>query len=144
MKAHRWRVPTGLVALLSWAAAGCGPSQPLGDVEGTVRLNGKPLANVVVSFLPDPEKNTKGPRSGGVTDVQGRYRLQCDNQKSGAVVGWHRVVLEDPETDRPRQGQPVKKASRVAARYTTAGQTPLRKEVKTGSQTIDLELTSEP
>jgi hypothetical protein len=126
---------------LALAGAGCSNSVPVGEVEGTVRLKGAALTNVVVEFLPDPEKQTTGPRSTAVTDAQGRYRLRCDDQRNGAVVGWHRVVLIDPEEERPAQGQTRKSPPRVPSQYASAAGTPLRKEVKSGTQTIDLDLT---
>jgi len=95
-----------------------------------------------VEFLPDPGQGTKGPRSTGVTDEAGHYRLRCDDQREGAVIGWHRVVLEDAMLDRPEQGASVKNTARVAQRYTTAARTPLRREVKPGRQVIDLELST--
>jgi hypothetical protein len=138
---NRAGAAVGLALAAAVAAAGCSRSQPVGEVEGAVRVNGRPLANVVVEFLPDPEKGTTGPRSTGVTDEQGRYQLRCDDQRAGAVTGWHRIVLEDLNMGRPAQGQPVKTVSRVAPRYSKAATTPLLKEVKAGKQTIDLELT---
>src|SRR5262245_57479367 len=128
-----------LVALLG--VAGCSRSPTFAEVEGTVKVNGRPLPNVVVQFLPDPQKDTRGPSSSAVTDGQGRYRLRCNAEQEGAIVGWHRVVIEDPDEERPSQRQTARKEPRVPARYTRAS-TDLQKEVKAGKQTIDLNLTS--
>ncbi len=65
-------------------------------VEGTITLEGKALPNVSISFLPDPFAGTLGPRSTATSDANGNYTLMCDNQKEGAVVGAHLVVVEDP------------------------------------------------
>ncbi|MCI0456797.1 MAG: carboxypeptidase-like regulatory domain-containing protein [Gemmataceae bacterium] len=130
-----------VVGLALLVGVGCSKEIPVGEVEGTVRLGGAALANVAIEFLPDPEKNTNGPRSTAVTDAQGRYRLRCDDQRNGAVVGWHRIVLADTQEERPAQGQAPKSAPRIPIQYTTAAQTPLRKEVKVGTQTIDLDVT---
>jgi len=42
--------------------------------------------------------------------------------------------------ERPAQGEPVKNPSRVPARYTSAGSTPLKKAVQPGAQVINLEI----
>src|SRR4051812_8561138 len=89
--------PLGLFLFL----AGCGrPVPPFGEVEGTVLLDGKPLPKALVQFLPDPERQTKGPSSDALADADGRYNLRCENagqrlNRTGAVVGWHRVVIHD-------------------------------------------------
>jgi len=130
-------------------SAGCAPDTPLGEVEGTVRLDGRPAGQMLVSFLPDPERGTRGPRSVAATDAQGRYRLRSDDQRDGAAIGWHRVVIEDlaayatPREERSSRAQAIT-ASRIPRLYSGASETPLRFEVKPGSQTIDLDLFSRP
>src|SRR5438128_12131871 len=74
------------------SALGCSGGPRPAEVTGTVRLNGKPLANVMVEFNPDAPT---GVRSTGTTDEHGRYELVCDDQQPGALVGPHRVVLHD-------------------------------------------------
>ena len=127
--------------------SGCSKGTGLTEVEGTVKLQGKPLGKVMVEFLPDVDRATTGPRSSATTDSQGRYKLVCDDQRPGAVVGHHRVLLRDllPYDDLPKGGgADLSKArpSRIPARYQDAAQTPLRKEVKgPAPQTINLEIT---
>jgi hypothetical protein len=144
---------------ITWALwlAGCGPSGvQLGEVEGVVVLDGKPLQNAEVQFIPEPGQATDAPRSTAVTDDQGRFKLVCDDGRQGAVVGLHRAVLRDlnqyeafvpvdkhsPDygyvDDRPRA------RSRFPDHYGDLSRTPLRKEVKAGKQTIDVELKSRP
>src|SRR5262249_40201826 len=120
--------------------------QALGPVEGTLKMNGKPLANVQVEFLPE----ANGPRSVGVTDPEGKYQLTTDDNRPGALVGTHRVVLNDLQIydDKPlAPGEKMKRdivpvrSPRFPARYSNAGNTPLKKEVKSSPNTIDLEVT---
>lgn len=139
-----WLGVLGCAVLL---AAGCGRQVPLGEVEGTVRMDGRPLGNVLVRFLPDPDNATTGPASAGAGDAEGRFRLRCDDQRDGAVVGWHRVVVEDllpyavPRDEKaPSPAAAVR--SRVPPAYTASASTPLRFEVKPGRQAIDLDLTA--
>jgi hypothetical protein len=156
--AARWLLsPLGLAV---WLAAGCGNSgAPLGEVEGTVSLGGRPLANVVVEFIPDAEQGTTGPRSSAVTDAQGFFVLQCEDQRPGAVVGHHRVVVRatgrsaaqvqrDPRRDREHEPasnpDAPKDGPRLPREYRSAASTPLRKEVEPGKQRIELTLNSPP
>jgi hypothetical protein len=131
--------------------AGLGCGTPVAEVQGTLTLNGAPLADVEVYFIPDGEKGTRGPRAAAVTDADGHFRLDLGALGAGTVVGHHRVVLVDrlalpPVPDervdkpgaRPRAPQP----SRIPEKYNAAVSTPLRVEVKTGPQTVDLDLTN--
>ena len=45
------------------ATLGCGRDSPPATVEGTLRLNGTPLDNCLVTFLPEPGQGAKGLRS---------------------------------------------------------------------------------
>jgi len=99
----------------------------------------------LVAFLPDPAKGTTGPRSAAVTDAQGHFRLKCDDQRDGAVVGWHRIVVEDmavyalPRKDNaPRLTAPVK--PRFPAAYGSSADTPLLVEVRPEKASFDLRL----
>jgi len=142
------RRPILLVLGLVAGLTGCNKPDPLGDVVGVVRLDGQPLTHVLIQFLPEPDRRTTGPQSRAASDPQGHYRLRCDDQRDGAVTGWHRVILEDMAIyDAPRReelpakvGPPV----RVPSVYRSANTTPLRFEVKPGLQTIDLELRRQP
>ena len=165
---RRARCPCGgcvprLIALLLWlaslwAAAGCSRGPRFAEVEGKITLNGRPLPDMEVVFLPDPEVGTLGPSSSGYTDDKGHYQLVTNKGQSGAVVGTHRVCLRDLTTlptpplleaesnsqrAGPRGGKAAPKVSRVPAPYSSSQETPLRAvEVKPGGQTLDFELGS--
>jgi hypothetical protein len=138
---NMWRVvcTCGLLAAL-----GCGAAEPRGEVEGVVRCNGKPLTDVVVVFVPDADQGTRGARALGQTDAEGRYRLRGEDRRAGAAAGTHRVVIEDLAVyAAPRQPDGTllrKPAPRFPPQYGDPLRTPLRKQVQTGSQVIDLEL----
>lgn len=102
---------------------------PLGEVSGTVTLNGKPLAYATVKFIPvENEENNKAP-SAGLTDEQGNYRLLYVKDVPGAAIGEHQVVIEAKD-QRGRE--------RLPAEYNL--QSVLRKPVAEGSQKIDFDL----
>jgi hypothetical protein len=119
-------------------------------VQGTLKLNGAPLSDVEVYFVPDGEKGTRGPRAAAVTDPEGHFHLDLGALGRGALVGHHRVVLVDrlalnPVPDdrvdrpgaRPRGPQP----SRIPAKYNAATTTPLCVEVRVEPQAVDLDIT---
>lgn len=148
-----------LVWITSLAAvAGCSRGPQFGDVNGTVTLNGRPLPDLEVVFMPDPAAGTLGPTSTAYTDAKGYYQLVTNKGQSGAVVGTHRVCIRDlaalplppmldAEGNRERTGargaRPGPKPSRVPAPYSSSQETPFRAvEVKPGGQTHDFELGS--
>lgn len=127
----------GLLAL-----AGCGGGPVFGTVGGQVRAGGKPADKVRVEFHPDAGSGTKGPSSSAETDADGRYTLTCfhnDRAQAGAVVGKHKVVLQDMRLAASETGQGV--PIRFGPEYATVLTTPLDKEVTAGEQTIDIEVT---
>ena len=145
-----WRRLPLLFLCGACSVAGCSGGPRLAEVTGTVRLNGVPLANIMVEFNPDA---LSGVRSTATTDENGRYELVCDDQRPGALVGPHRVVLHDLAIYGGKflgrrleqvgtKGGPTLKPSRIPNQYGSTGHTPLKKEVKPEPQTIDLEVTT--
>jgi hypothetical protein len=128
----------GALVLLTLLLAGCGDRVKLVPVEGVVKINGQPAANVSVQFQPDGLKGNKGPTSFANTDGEGKFRLKTFDGRDGAVVGAHRVVLADLDEDRPAQGQPMTRPPRLNAQYTLPN-SGLQVEVKAGSNPIVLE-----
>src|SRR5262245_63242316 len=104
-------------ALLALAGlAGCG-SRKIVPVSGVVKLDGKAYPNAVVSFQPVGTKSSPNPGRGssGVTDQDGKFSLIYDGEKSGALVGKHRVriftQLGGPDTE--GTVQPAKRGVKV-------------------------------
>ena len=76
------------------ACVGCtsrsGPA--LAPVEGTVTMDGKPLPNAVVSFVPTNQTLGQGGR--GKTDATGKFEiLTQDQQQKGLPAGTYRVAI---------------------------------------------------
>lgn len=123
-------------------------------------LDGKPLADVEIVFLPDPTKWNRANSASAFTDPDGRYRLRATrDDRDGTVLGSHRVIIIDlrvvADTMTAGSGpQPVgevappfqmfgTKARRFPALYGDAANTPFRDvEVKSGKQTLDFDLKS--
>lgn len=124
-------------------AAGCEPPPPFVRVSGRVTADGQPLDDVVVTFVPASaplERLT----SSAVTDDEGHFQLRGVDGRSGAVVGKHRVTLEDLRPYRaPRNGEPVHDAafaSRVGESYQSVSATPLTVDVRPGLDEVTLEV----
>ncbi|MGQ9506075.1 MAG: carboxypeptidase-like regulatory domain-containing protein [Thermogutta sp.] len=144
-----------LSAITLLIVSGCGSRGPrLAVVKGRVTLDGQPLANAIVTFTPV----AGGPASTGTTNSNGEYELACQLGR-GAVVGQHKVsVRSQPpvptgagavSSDDPSYqygGQDSSTApvfqEKIPAKYNT--QTTLVKEVKPGTNEINLDLTTAP
>jgi hypothetical protein len=129
------------------ALCGCSRGVPLGQVDGTVRLDGAPLADAMVTFVPEDRKL---PQSMGFTNADGRFQLRCNNGGIGAAVGAHRVIVIDAarapsgkgkDDDELPEGKDAP-ASRVPPKYTRPDKTPLRQAVEAGSQDVAIEIDS--
>jgi hypothetical protein len=105
---------------------------------------------VEVQFLPDIEKQTAGPRSTAVTDDQGHYTLYFDDDQPGAVVGYHRVLIVETDDGAPRgrkgEGHRARAIPQTVAhtivpdQYKKAATTPLKTEIREGTQVINFDL----
>lgn len=132
-----------VLLLLTGVFSGCGgPSdQPeLGTVSGVVTLNGTPLPNATVTFLPE-----SGRSSVGITDETGRYELQYTNDAAGAKVGPHTVSIS---TLGASSSSEVSGSSEVAASVEQVppqynAQSTLKEDVQAGDNTIDFDLKSD-
>jgi hypothetical protein len=123
--------------------SGCGGDRPTAPASGTVKMNGKPLANASLTFQPIGG----GMASTGITDTSGRYTLNfLYSEDEGAIVGTHNVIIrthkkaantEDTSNDRadPSARDPIPR------RYNDA--TELTMEVPAdGTDSADFDLKS--
>jgi hypothetical protein len=78
--------------------AGCGRRLPsVVPVQGTVLLDGQPLPNASVAFVPMLDQFGPEANSTGVTDANGQFSLTCAyNAQPGAVIGKHVVLVGEP------------------------------------------------
>jgi hypothetical protein len=109
--------------LLTALLLGCSSSDApeLASVTGTVILDGKPLPNIGVVFLP----KGSGPIASGNTDANGRFTLTTISPNDGASVGEHTVVFGAAE-----EGKSEFARVNVPARYTTANTSDITAMVK--------------
>jgi hypothetical protein len=105
----------------------------LAPVTGTVTMDGKPLAQALVRFL--PQGGAVNRPSTGVTDVDGKYRLLYSAREEGTIVGPVKVEITtgDPE-------QPKLYPETVPTKYNT--ETTLTRDVQSGDNVFDFDLQS--
>ena len=126
--------------LLAASLLGCGGSEDdLANVTGTVKMDGKPLEDASVQFVP----KAGGRPSYGRTDAQGAYTLESTDTVAGAKVGMHRVRIStlkypgEDEEGRPIPGRPETVPPAFHGETTT-----LEREVQAGENVHDFELDS--
>jgi hypothetical protein len=135
-----------LVAVL----AGCGKPPPpqIVEVEGVVRLDGKPLKKAVVRFVPVADDASEYMAS-GETDEQGRFRLTCKGQ-AGACAGENRVLVMEGDIPRRLQGEDAQAELHkylrslgerpIPAKYGNLAESPLTANVKADQKVYTFDL----
>jgi len=133
----------GLFVVCGALAVATGCSQQV-QVRGTVKLDGQPLDNGSITFIPvDP---TKG-NTAGATISNGSYQIQGDNLPP---PGAYRVEIRSqkktgkmiPAGSPAPPGTMVEETvSAIPDKYNKAST--LQSEFKTGSNTFDFDLTSD-
>ena len=102
------------LSLLFGFAIGCGPGGPeIARVEGTITMDGKPLPNAIVMFVP-----SGGRPSACESDANGKYVLEFSGGRKGAIPGMNRVEINTARLAYEKDGKsyPAVKES-VPAKY---------------------------
>lgn len=126
-----------ILTAVAMGMTGCAGGGNVAPVTGTVTMDGEPLANATVTFMPQDE----GGSSYGLTDTAGAYTLTYGREQEGAEIGEHKVMITtetsgDPDADPPIAASP----ETVPAEYNSA--TTLTATVEPGGSTIDFDLES--
>jgi hypothetical protein len=124
----KWAALLILLAF-SFIGLGCGDQgdrPELGYVKGTVTMDGKPLAGVIINFKPEV-----GRAATATTDDDGNYDLIYRYGVRGAKIGPNIINVEWPTGE---AGQPIPE------KYGT--KTTLKEEVEAGNNTFDFDLSS--
>ncbi len=144
----------GLIHVLMLVLVWCGCSSRSGTgpalipVEGTVTLDGKPLAGALVTFI--PVGDTRGSGGTGYTDQNGRYTLRSADGGAGVPAGPYRVtisklVMPDGSDYSPQAGvAPMDSPAqeRLPVQYSDLQFTTLQATVSKQDQPIDFALSS--
>ena len=139
-----------LCLILAVAPLGCGDS-PTSPVAGVILLDGKPVANAAVHFLPQSEA---GHDATGQTDQNGDFTMSTFKPKDGVVPGDYKVVVSPlgaADTSQYASAEEAMSAASKAApkssapafpqKYTSANLTPLTQKVPVSGK-LKLELTN--
>ena len=118
-------------------AVGCG-GKPA-KVQGAVTLDGQPVTRGTIGFSPVDG----GQKAVGVIDGNGNYDLRT-NRERGLEVGEYAVTVSSRERGEVDEngGPPMPGKFLVPRRYSSSNTSGLRFEVQSGSNTINLELSS--
>ncbi len=151
MNRMRWTTLRLLVlAVVPTAATGCGhrTAEFNPKVEGTLTVDGAPLAQAMVQFVPEPQADVDAPPSTAMTDANGHFRLTHDRNQPGAAIGKHHVVIlqgrgganpDDPQAPLA----PPPPGPKLPQVYTLVGKTPLEIEVTADNHTYDVTATAQ-
>ncbi len=105
------------VALVIAVAAGCGSSGPeIAYVSGRVTMDGKPLSDATVVFVPE-----NGRPSGATTDENGEYVLNFAQGRKGAIPGPSTVrIMTMRDADQDQNGNAIPgRPETVPSQYNT-------------------------
>jgi hypothetical protein len=116
---------------------GCGgDTPPLGQVTGTVTLDGKPVDAAAIQFEP---VSSGLPTAFGRTDSAGKYELWYSRGNKGASLGDALVRINTFQDAGEDSGQ-KKRPESIPSKYNL--KTDLKVEVKRGAQTHNFDLKS--
>lgn len=130
----------GLIATFI-AATGCGDPNmpPVGEVHGQVTLNGQPLPDCQVEFIP----LAGGRSSYAMTDNQGQYVLKYKGNAEGALLGKHRVrLVTERGATRDDNGRVVKPGIKEKLPKEYNEETTQEVEVNDGDNPIDFTIVT--
>ena len=128
-----WTLTLACLLSLTWIA-GCGGNPNLADVKGVVTLDGKPLPDAFLMFVPE----SSGATSFGKTDAAGTYHLMFSESQKGAFIGSNRVVIRTRDVKSDNSGS-------IPELVPTAynDETTLVADVQAGKNTFDFDLKSD-
>jgi hypothetical protein len=127
-----------LLAVLISSTIGCSSRSdipPLGEVTGTVTLDGNPLEAATVTFAP-----AKGRPSIGMTDSLGSFTLDYAAGYGGAVVGSHTVRISTERYVENTDGTTDFFKETIPAAYNT--ESTLAADVQPGENRFTFDLSS--
>ncbi len=136
---HRIGLALGVLCLA--IANGCSGSDFESSVSGTVTLDGKAIGPGFLVFA--PVAGDTNPANGAI-QTDGRYELKTANT-AGLRAGKYKVsvtVLDQPDVP-PGERSYVVAKSRIPEKYSNVETSGLEFDVESGSNTIDIPLTSE-
>ncbi|NLX94920.1 MAG: carboxypeptidase regulatory-like domain-containing protein [Rhodopirellula sp.] len=130
---------TFFAVFLSFFAAGCGSSEPLGRISGTVTYNGQPVEEGIVSF-----HNAETGRA-GQAELQSGGTYEIDTAKGGLEPGQYQVSILPPtetttDSETGETTHKTKEVSNIPDKYRSGRTSGLSARVEEGSNEFDFSL----
>jgi hypothetical protein len=128
-----------LLAFCVMACSGCKEGVgTLYPVSGQVSLDGKPLPDGQIAFVPDTEKGNKSKFTPFGKIEGGKFTLTTEGSP-GAPAGWYKIMIQSQYPGASSKNEPVPK------RYTDPGKSGLSAEVVAGpkADAYDFKMTSQ-
>ena len=126
-----------VTVFVSVTMSGCGnvDGPRLATVTGKVTVNGKPVPRARITFIPE----RKGSPSYGGTNADGVYRAMYNQNRAGAELGKHNVIIENPEPETDDAGNLISGGGfTIPEKYRHPGL--LKADIKSGSNEVDFAL----
>lgn len=128
-----------LLFVISPAFMGCSGKGGMGTVSGTVTLDGQPLADGLISFIP---ADGNSPTSGGKI-TNGAYSVQASRGAQKVVINATKVTgSRKAYADDPNSPVITTTAEILPKKYSDAMTTELTVDVKAGTNKADFQLSS--
>jgi hypothetical protein len=134
-----WRVVAlSFLASVPLGSSGCGEREDLGQVSGTVKLDGQPIEGAYVTYIP---KGPGGSTSYGRTDDDGEFYLMFSMSVDGASLGESQVTIKTADLTADEKGNITSRPERIPEKYNVKSE--LVRTVEPGSNRHDFDLTSD-
>jgi hypothetical protein len=145
---HRAAIGCGktlVVPLLLAVLSSCSSQPALQPVTGTVTVDGKPAAKVLVLFYLVDDPSPYPSPSSALTDDSGAFALTTAKQGDGTIAGDYAVVCHWYNVRFNAEGEPTYSGpDKLAGRYGNRKTTPLRVTIHPGThEPLALKLTRE-
>ncbi len=114
-----------LFLLLGGCGGGSDAPPTLGQVTGKITMDGAPLSEANVTFMPE-----KSRASAATTDSEGKYELIYIRDEKGAAIGNHKVTVSKLKNEKET----------IPSRYSSESE--LTADVKAGPNEINFDLKS--
>lgn len=142
-----------LLCALCLAASGCGGKVATNMVEGTITMDGAPLADATITF--SPVSQGSGMIGVGTSDAEGKFTLQtvAGAIGKGTTAGEYTIFVTKTEavptgnTSTADGGEIVREVedkSLIPEQYTKASTSPIKQTIVKGLNKVEIKLLSKP
>ena len=124
--------------------AGCGPSVPdIFQASGTCTIDGKPLPNAIVKFIPIADGLNGSHVASGKTDEQGNFVLSLRSQP-GVYGCYNKVIIQDIEAPAEARGMDEESSGNWRAFKASLANRPIPKDFRNLASTpLSFEISSD-